>query len=1207
MRRILESWTTIISSVLILIVTIYWYEKSNSNDYFEPLIGLIAITIALVGIFLRIFPEPETEKKLQVAYHLPIHLANHYKTHSDFTQIRINGDKTALLGSLSMEDYFIQLSYVEHQKLADRESLLNEEQQPSSEKIKINSIFRAELSAEAISDNILGNNHRIVISGNPGVGKSTYAKWLCHQWALHKINIPTALIYLQLRDLDLAKQNFLAHEICQRYLQGLDFSTEDLHKLLQNYPHDYLLVLDGLDELSAEMRQKLFKELDRFYPQADFLLLSRPYGLIGLPVQPGAHFRIDGFNDANIRAYIRTILTKSDQPGKSENEVTDILAKNKVLRDYAHAPLMLSYIMLIYLTDPQARQTLQDIDSLYQLQREVFAWIINYEKDKGNPLVLDPRNSRMRELNALAYRMQLDKKFIWKGTLLDRHEILADDLSNLGFGNKKTHEPGADWQFSFHTVTFQEYLAAGFVADEISAEAVIYLLQDRFFWTFVRFIVGKISLEQKNGQSKDRLLTLFQRLKKETEKNEQHYLTFLYYLLAGECNREMVQTLITQMDIDLLIVFFEKNYFDDYWQGIILDAIGKIHAKLPPQLIQHYKSNLVKRISTTRVAKNQFLSEMEQPYYLVNLLKTADLSSDPEVIAAMIRVLEYGFPKSKKIEEALDRLDNDEALYTDEKYMKLTGQMRWIWNVAMFYINLLCEADPERLTPFAGQIRRLVALCPEDLMEYMVKLSSLVESHDFLLADAENQLKILADLAEKAPGDSEVLNDEGQLMAAAECLSKLGNKYVKTSQPKPSAIKIIARQLAAQILPLLEQSSMYKEGQTNQVAALTLQGLIALNEPDLYEILFEFANSFEHGLYISIPDNEAYLQYISGLLQRANAAGLDEFDHHVTALLAGLSQTENARFSFSRFKDGLLEVFSTLYILSLKEDLEPEKKEQFQHYLHEIAQIPYYAFDKKFLLNRVLALDYPREENLKKIILAILFDHEFSFYEPEYWTVFFELFEANTTNKFDVLHQVFNNDGLFQYQSNLPYIDRLLDDIQIHLLSSTADASPGDIIDFVSQGLFLYKKSDQRYHPPSFLQKTQTILLDKKMIRQMINGIGELPDALCAYLFQHYLHPFEGNPLKRKSYFKIITQQYEGPFGSESVEASTLTAVYEKMFRFITDMEHGLYLDDIRHFHPLIGKDLEREFTAYVQKYLFYKDDFEQSVFETYTSSLKEF
>lgn len=1200
-RSFFESWWTIFISLILFLGSLIWL-KAEPNNHEAWLSVIVAASALLLGIVFRLLPTVQEEQKILLAENLAQLLRNHYRTNEYFTQIRIIGDKDSVFGRLDMGEYFIQLSYLEHQKLADRESLLKEELQAAVEKTKTPSIFRSEFSVSAISDNILSNNHQIVVSGNPGVGKSTYAKWLCHQWGLGRLNGQRVLIFIELRRVDFGQPYFLAHEIIERYLSGYRVAKEDLQDLLRDFPNDYMLVLDGLDELNTALKHKLFAELDRYFPKVNYLLLSRPYGLIGLPFQPGAHFRIDGFNDANIRQYIRTMLAKSGTTGKTEIEILQILANNKVLYDYAHAPLMLSYILLIYLTNPTAVTTLHGIDSLYQLQREVFAWVIYYEKTKGNPLLSDKHSVIFRDLNSLAYQMQVGKRFIWKGSLQDDFEPMAEDLASLGFGNKRNNALSADWQFSFHTVTFQEFLAAEFVHQRITPESVVYLLEDRFFWNFVRFLVGKISFEEKNGTLKGRLANLFHRLQQEAELGNHNYLAFLYYLLIGECSRETVQSLLDKKDLDRLITFFEKNYFDDHWQGIILDAVAKIHPKLSPLMQAHYKKNLLRRINNTKLSKSLQMSEMQQSLYLLSLLKSATLISDYDIMNASVDLLEFMFPKAQQIQAVVDTIEDLELIYTEKKYQDLTANLAWYFNMSNFYVSLLLEAEPVLLTPFTERIKRLGDICPDDFIQNMVKLISRVEEVDVIFIEAEHQCQLLEEIAAKDPTSWDEENDGAQLMGAAECLSKIGSKHGKTPDTHSPELIDLTRRLSILILQLLELAKTSEEESTNEAARLALYGLTEFDEPKVYDLLFEFANRFEHGLYLNVPGNDTYIQYVEGLLEKVNnpANGFNqlEYDEQVSYLLAGISQSENARFAFSRMKDGLLAVFNDLYILSLDEEKSSEEKASYHAYMIEIAALPYYPFDKKHLLNKVLELGGLSDPQLKTIAVSIICSYEFPFYEEAYWEVFFEAFDDAEADKFDMLHEFFNNDGVFEYQSNLPYLNRILTEIQQYLMQPNQESSESDIVGFVSQSLYLYQKSDAKYRPDDMLQQTEAILLNKRMLKAIKLGIGEHPEALTAYLFQHFLKPFPKNPLKGRCYLKIIMQQYSETFPGQVVDASTLTAVLEKMLRFITNNERGLSLVDAERFNPVMGKKLETVFLEHVHKYLFYKDDFEQATFE---------
>ena len=249
-------------------------------------------------------------------------------------------------------------------------------------------------------------------------------------------------------------------------------------------------------------------------------------------------------------------------------------------------------------------------------------------------------------------------------------------------------------------------------------------------------------------------------------------------------------------------------------------------------------------------------------------------------------------------------MDENEDIYTDEGFMKLKGQQGWSENVGMFYINLLYEVRPDVLRQFSDPIKHLAPLYPDDHVERLASLLSLIETAGELEQEVAAQMVALDALALKPDDKMDVETDGALLLGAAECLSKLGFRLSKNTEMPASWSTITAKFMAVGIIQQLNRLRLYEEDETNEVSKMALNGLISLNDPSLYRLVFELSNSFEHGQYLNIPNNDAYIIFVKNLLQEVNnyhgTGDLDDYETKVTFAIAGLGQTENARFSFSR-------------------------------------------------------------------------------------------------------------------------------------------------------------------------------------------------------------------------------------------------------------------------------------------------------------------
>ena len=180
--------------------------------------------------------------------------------------------------------------------------------------------------AERISAQATINDHRcVLIMGDPGSGKSTFAKHVAHSLAQaglaedpstwlkalapweHEVLLP---VWIELRTLaagldrvndenDLAAQFFSAlQDLLNK--QCLKEIGADLEKYIQGRAEPVLLLFDGLDEVPSNLRKKvvdLVNVLAERYKCHRIVVTCRPYAYLDQP------YRLTGFHQVTLAAF----------------------------------------------------------------------------------------------------------------------------------------------------------------------------------------------------------------------------------------------------------------------------------------------------------------------------------------------------------------------------------------------------------------------------------------------------------------------------------------------------------------------------------------------------------------------------------------------------------------------------------------------------------------------------------------------------------------------------------------------------------------------------------------------------------------------------------------------------------------------------------------------------------------------------------------
>ncbi len=164
--------------------------------------------------------------------------------------------------------------------------------------------------------NGLGKNRRILIKGNPGIGKTTFSRKVAFDWAndswpeceqLESILV-TFLVTLKYIDsnqsiADMIKQQHPCLVLNKKVTTGL------LSEILEECGHHCLVILEGYDEIPEDFNMNLDYILEnKAYRDCHFIVTSRPNAVENLEHYMGAIASIEGFSKENTRRYIEKVI-----------------------------------------------------------------------------------------------------------------------------------------------------------------------------------------------------------------------------------------------------------------------------------------------------------------------------------------------------------------------------------------------------------------------------------------------------------------------------------------------------------------------------------------------------------------------------------------------------------------------------------------------------------------------------------------------------------------------------------------------------------------------------------------------------------------------------------------------------------------------------------------------------------------------------------
>ncbi|GAP83545.2 putative peptidase C14 [Rosellinia necatrix] len=196
---------------------------------------------------------------------------------------------------------------------------------------------------------------RIMIRGRAGVGKTTLCKKIVYEFTYHNLwrDLFDFVLWVPLRKLKLPERcqipgyNF-KHLFCHEYFsqsQESDKFAGALWEAIETKRNRALFILDGLDEVSRDLRGDMSDFLSTLLSQPNVIITSRPDAI--LPPNAGRlHLELEtiGFYPAQVENYIQNSFTdlKTGKPDSAKIEnVQSFLSHHELIRGLVRIPIQL--------------------------------------------------------------------------------------------------------------------------------------------------------------------------------------------------------------------------------------------------------------------------------------------------------------------------------------------------------------------------------------------------------------------------------------------------------------------------------------------------------------------------------------------------------------------------------------------------------------------------------------------------------------------------------------------------------------------------------------------------------------------------------------------------------------------------------------------------------------------------------------------------
>ena len=266
----------------------------------------------------------------------------------------------------------------------------------------------------------------VIISGAPGVGKSTLAKKLCqdisNKISDHKYDL---VLLVELRDLiafkDLAEP-FKLHHLLQLFTESTQVAVQLATELQSHYGKGVLLILDGYDELLQELREvPFFTDLLAHSPKSplhecDIVLTSRSiitsqiyHHLVKASTTGGVtNIEVLGFTKAQVKRYAQQYFDAEDVQPLCPQFLAK-LANVPQIYSLCSIPVVLSIICRVFLAKKDLPPTLTEAYNIFVFENV----LLNSPDIDVDSLLHLPPSHDFYQLCEIAFSCVVDQKVIF--------------------------------------------------------------------------------------------------------------------------------------------------------------------------------------------------------------------------------------------------------------------------------------------------------------------------------------------------------------------------------------------------------------------------------------------------------------------------------------------------------------------------------------------------------------------------------------------------------------------------------------------------------------------------------------------------------------------------------------------------------------------------------------------------------------------------
>ena len=192
-------------------------------------------------------------------------------------------------------------------------------------------------------------NKRILIKGNPGIGKTTFSRKIIYDWANDKWNeseLESILLLFLVTLKYIGPDQSIEEMIKQQHkclILNEEISSQKLKEILKKCGKECLVILEGYDEIPENINKNLQAIVkNEAYRDCHFVLTSRPTAVEDLECYMSVIASIEGFSKENTRKHIEKVIEDA-----TKWDAAFQYTENSAIEEMRRYPIMVLFLCLL--------------------------------------------------------------------------------------------------------------------------------------------------------------------------------------------------------------------------------------------------------------------------------------------------------------------------------------------------------------------------------------------------------------------------------------------------------------------------------------------------------------------------------------------------------------------------------------------------------------------------------------------------------------------------------------------------------------------------------------------------------------------------------------------------------------------------------------------------------------------------------------------